>query len=94
MLLGVASVKAVGDMPVSLFLHPGVGWCDSDLDAEPCSFDCAASCYMDEADIAVMCYEACVRDFPDETIEACVSLSPPLSPFFVSSLPASFLLLM
>jgi hypothetical protein len=55
--------------PVSLFLHPGVGWCDSDLDVEPCSFDCEAPCGMEMADIAVMRYEACARDFPDETIE-------------------------
>lgn len=52
-----------------LYLHENAGWCMSDLDETPCSFDCDASYSMDDYDIAKMCYEACIKDFPDEMIE-------------------------
>jgi hypothetical protein len=53
----------------TLYLHEGVGYCDSDLDETPCSFDCEAAIDMEDYDVALMCYDACVEDFPDETIE-------------------------
>jgi hypothetical protein len=65
------TASAFGKVKEKLYLHEGAGWCMSDLDETPCSFDCDASAsnYMDDYEIATMCYEACVKDFPDEMIE-------------------------
>lgn len=62
------AASAFGKTP-DLYLHPDVGWCQSELDETPCSFDCPASFDMDDDEIAEMCYEACVTDYPNEVIE-------------------------
>ena len=51
---------ATCERALHLYLNEGVGWCESDLDETPCSFDCDASNSMDDYSVAVMCYEACV----------------------------------
>ena len=51
-----------------LALHSGAGWCSSDLDQTPCSFDCSYP-YSTQAEIAEACYTACTADFPDWNID-------------------------
>ena len=51
-----------------LTMHTGAGWCGSDLDEEPCSFDCSYP-YTTQAETAEACYQACVMDFPDWNID-------------------------
>ena len=51
-----------------LALHSGAGWCSSDLDQTPCSFDCSYP-YTTQAEMAEACYQACVMDFPDWNID-------------------------